>query len=482
MQTRAGRFVATLFFALLTACGGGGGGSGSDGGGGGGDATISDSWSPSAGRLAGGLEGAAYKYQQTSLDGSTTAEQTGTTDLAGKFDFGYYQPQTCTNTTDSNGKATLTCVASGNPSYTPTSFSFCGAAVPPLPPPLFSAGNVPAYTAWDFFKDQTSIDNLASIQLMCNSNSGDPLITGIKLAVNTADGQSINLSSQNIQQDAATLQTQAKAADGQAHNWPSAQAVSDFLTGTFRCTRAGLYGGTQWNTATAGYAAQSLSGDFSAFVGFDGHVDGFFDFTRGDSKGNTSNAPYLGSIAFSGAFPTIAPGGVVSFSYTAPASAPLPNLTVNFTSTPYGAAGTYQTADGSIAGSTSLSNVGVAFPKYRFLKENVQYTRPGAAAPETFVMVIDVGYDDKAEGNLINFPALPWGSLLTAPYLVLSGHLDGNTLTLEWYDDETKTTDKLPFTLTLDKNTNTLTGAFPGYNGEPFLEFTADQPFQGCHK
>jgi len=477
MHTRAWTFGATLFVVLLAGCGGGGGGDGT---------TFNSDYSPSAGRLAGGVQGAPFNYPQTTSDGSSITAGTGITDIAGQFQFGFYQPETCTSTLGANEQTTQSCVATGNPSYSPTTLTICGAAGPPLAAPLLTSGNVPAYTSWDFFSDQTSINNFASLQLMCNVNSGDPLVTGIKLAVDNTAGVSLNFASPTFQQDAAALQTNAQK-DGQAHNWPSAQAVNDYLTGIFRSSRAGLYEAYQRNTATTGYPAGSLLGNFSAFVGFDGHVDGFFDFTGSDSQGNTSTPPILASIPFSGGFPTIAPGGVVNFTYTAPATAPLPNLTVNFTSTAYGATGTYQTADGSIAGTTTFSGYnlgtyGVAFPKYRFLKENVQYTRPGSATPENFVMTMDIGYDNKATGYLVNFPELPVGASPTPLYLDWWGTLSGNTLTLQWYDDVTNTNNpanKQPFKLTLDPTTNTLTGAFPGYDGETFITFTTTSPWQG---
>lgn len=473
MQTRAWSFSGALVAVGLAGCGGSGKNDGS---------ALDSTWSAASGRLVGGVEGAPYSSPPTSTNGGTTTPQSGITDVSGQFQFGSSQAETCSSSTDSNGQLIQTCTPTGNPSYSPTTFVICGATVPALPGPLLTSGSVPAYTPWDFFADQTSIDNLAALLLMCNANSGDPLQTGIKLAVTTSSGQSINFASPTFQQDAAALQAAARK-DGQPHNWPTAQAISDYLTGVFRCSRAGLYAGQQWNTETLAYPAMSLSGNFSAFVGFDGEVNGFFDFTGEDAE----QPPYVGSTAFSGSFGTT-PGGTVSFTYSAPANAPQPYMTVIFTSTAYGATGTYQTADGSIVGSTTLAGsdlgvLGVAFPKYRFLLKNVLYTRPGATGAETFALTMDVGYDNNATGYLINFPALPRGSSPTPLYLSWGGTLNGTTLTLQWYDDVENSPDpasKTPFTLTLDPTSNTLTGAFPGYDRAPFITFTASNPLQGC--
>lgn len=478
-----GTFVATaLATLLLVSCSGGGGGD---------DSSTNADWSFSQGngRLVGGIDGVPFTAQiaitDTSTNSTKTTTTTGVTDAAGKFTFGYSQDTKCT--TDKDFKET--CVSSGPATYGNTTFSICGGvALPILPGP--GSGDVvvrtaPAYTAWDFFSDQTSIDNLASVLLMANTNSGDPAKTGVRISSALRDGTcaDFNWSSPNIQQDAASVQSTAKK-DGTAHDWPKAAAVRDYLTKTYLCSHSGRYGGTHVNIATAGYPAATISGDFAAFVGFDGEVEGYVDF------GDRTDTPYSGVVPFRGTV-AIAPGGVGSVSYTAPADAPVPNMRVSLRLLPYGANGSWQSADGSVGGSTAHSDGQTAgmsvysyagFPKYRFLKKDVSYTRPGASAPENFVMTMDVNYDGEANGALLPWPPRPRSD--PADILTWDGTMNGNAISLHWNagsKDTTPTTDK-PITLTLDPETGSLTGTFPGKDGGWFITFTADpsQRWEGC--
>jgi hypothetical protein len=471
-----GLCLLMLCSILLVACGfgksGGDNTSGSD---------------PADGRLVGGIEGVTFSSQSSYTDpttGATTSKvSNGSTGEAGQFKFAYIEPEPCT--TDSSGKQT--CDYIGINVYGPATFSICDGVSFTAPGPTTYGFQTASFTQLDLFPDPTAAENLASVELMANANSGDPAKTGIKLssALLGATCQSFDWATKNLQQDAASIQTAAKK-DGLPHAWPDAQTASDFVTKTYLCSHSGVYGGTQYNIETPGYPAQSMSGNFWAFVDATGQVDGFFDFT-----GALGGAPLVGPIPFSGNV-SIARGSIGTVTYTAPADALLPGLNVGMSLYPNGATGTWQTADGSIAGSTAytspgwgpgvgLYNESVAFPRYRFLAKNLTYTPPGGNAPRKYVLTLEVGYDNQVNGGLAPWPPDP--KLTVSAFLAWGGSLSGNTLSLYWISDPNRPSDpssQLEFRLTLDPDTNTLTGVFPGYNDEPFESFTTSQPLQGC--
>lgn len=472
MQQKTCCFVAAMVTCMLPACGGGGDSDSADG---------PDSSDPSAGRWVVGVEGVQFSYQKIIGASGAATPTTGETSASGKFNFGFFQAETCTTDLTTNKQ---TCTPSGPRIYKPTAFSICGVPITELAPPPVEADTwaAPTYTVWDFFSDQTAIENMASVLLMANGNKGDPLTAGIKLALKNSSCQPFDWTTTNIQQDAASIQTAAKA-DGAAHDWPSPQAVSDYLLGTYRCSRAGLYFGLQRNTASSSYAEQTLSGAFEAIVDFNGHVEGAFDFSRGPGA-----APIAGPILFSGDY-TIAPGGVGSLTYVAPDVAPFPGMTITMTLHPFGATGSYRTADGALVGTTaSTDNPGMDIStwqpsaKYRFIQKNVSYTRPSGTTPENFVLWMEIGNDNEVSASLRDWPSTPFNEPLRG-YLSLHGTMEGNSVKLEWYDDNLHKdipANKQPFTLTLDPNANSLTGNFPGYDGRTFLTFTDSQPLRGC--
>ena len=129
-------------------------------------------------------------------------------------------------------------------------------------------------------------------------------------------------------------------------------------------------------------------------------------------------------------------------SYTASSTDPYPNMNISMDILPYGAIGTWQTADGLVGGSTAsmqygaldpgLSLEGTApFPKYRFLQQGVTYAPVGSPIAQTnYVLTIDVGYDNKATGLLQPWPLPPRGD--SALYPEMTGSLNGNVLTMRW--------------------------------------------------
>jgi hypothetical protein len=436
-------------------------------------------------RLVGGIKGIGYAssttYSQTGANQTATA--TGVTDAAGRFELGIYQQQSCG--TDPFTQQT-TCTT-GPVFYGGTTLSICGQALPTLQAPQpTTLYQVPEYTAWDLFRNQRAIDNFGAVVLMANSSGGDPAKTGIVLSTSLQTGlcQTFDWNTPNIQQDAASLQTMAKG-DGQTHDWPSAAAVTEYLTTTYLCAHSGMFGGTQFNIETPGYPARTLSGGFIAIVDAQGNVNGSFDFSL------TGVPPVPGAIPFAGTV-AIAPGGVGTVSYTAPADAPIPNMTVSMSLLPNGATATWQTADGTLAGATALPSSGgtnpglapethVPFPKYRFLMRDVSYTPPGSAAPGNFVLFMDVGYDNHVEGGLQPWP--PKGAKPNT--LVWHGSMSGNTINVQWFPtdgEQPGATTSAIVSLTFDPASTTTTGTFIGKDGGTFATFTHTRPLQGCRK
>jgi hypothetical protein len=472
--------VAVVAASGLAACGGG-------------SATVSDGdGGPDAqrdvasARLVGGIEGLSYTSSTTYSQNGTSQTDTssGVTDAAGRFEAGIYQQQTCGTDIFSQQSSCTT----GPAFYGSTTLSVCGQSLPTLPAPKpTTIYQVPGYTAWDLFNTQTAIDNFAAVALMANTNAGDPAKTGIVVsaALQTGSCHTFDWNTANIQRDAASLQTAARG-DGLAHDWPGATAVSDFLTTTYLCARSGLYGGQQVNTETPGYPAGTLSGPVYAIVDAQGSVTGSFDFSL------TGTPPVSGAIPFAGTV-AIAPGGVGTVSYTAPADAPLPNMTLTMRLLTNGASVSWQTADGTLGGSTASAassggtNPGLTpvthtpFVKYRFLMRDVSYTRPGHAAPDNFVMTMDVGYDDSVEGSLWPWPPLPKGA--SGGFLLWRGSMSGQTVNVQWYpatSDKSGATTSEIISLSFDSGSTTLTGQFIGQDGGTFITFTTARPLQGC--
>lgn len=473
--------------SLLISCGGGNGDNS--------DSAFSGASQADA-RLVGGIDGVAYVADSTTTDTSTnvttTKTTTGVTNKAGQFAFGFSQGQTCT--TDQATKKE-TCVPSGPTTFGTMRFSLCdGVTLPTLQGPTANVvGQLPSYTVWDLFADEASVRNAASVFLMLNSNSGDPVANGIKLpaALAKATCQGFSWSTPNIQQDAASLQAAAKA-DGLPHDWASSQAVTDYLNKTYLCSHSGVYTGLHANTETPGHPAGTISGQFYAFVDSQGQVEGYMDFAGWNFSSNAeATAPFDGPVPFSGPI-AIAPGGVGSVSYTAPATAPLPNMKVAMNLVAYAASGTWQTADGSMAGSTVRSTssgldlgmelgADAAFPKYRFLAKNLAFTRPGQSTPDNVVLAIDVGYDNQVHGGLSYWPPIPRNKKYPM-YLDWHGKMSGNTVTMQWYDDNLTKTPACTqsISLTFDPETTSLTGAVIGYDCGTFKTFTRADRLQGC--
>lgn len=422
-----------------------------------------------------GVSGVAWSATSTPSDGTTKTTTSGVTNDAGKFEVG--SQEICTTTTDSQGTATQSCDYT---SYEAPSLSIGGVSLPPLESPLNGYATA-RYALLDF---GAAAFNVASFILMGNSNSGDPLANGIQLSTgfSTTDCQPFDWSTENIQQDAACFLTQANK-DGVQHSWPSADTVNQFLQSQWLHVHAGMYYGDEFNTATAAYPTPgSLFGNANAVVEVDGTTVGWLDYTGDGNRNNLPGVPWSGSLAL-----TSEQGG--SLIDTTGSTAPIPNMTVNFDVSVNGAEVTYQTADGSLAGTTERSDeVGapafpgmyldaepaISFPKYHFLEQNVSYTRPGQSSPDNYVLYLVIGYGSYVEGELDLWPPQPLG---TAPpmYLEMYGQLNkDNTVTLHWFQDNI--TKKVPtskaMTLTFDPNAVTLSGELIGYDGTPWTTIT----------
>jgi hypothetical protein len=429
----------------------------------------------------------------TSTNVTTTKTDSGMTNKAGQFTFGFSQGQTCS--IDPNTQK-QTCLPSGPTTFGSVQFSLCaGVTLPTLQGPAaqVGVGQLPSYTVWDLFTDEVSVRNAASVLLMLDSNSGDPVTNGIQLpsALRKSSCQGFSWSTPNIQQDAAPLQTAARA-DGLPHDWPSAQAVTDYLKKTYLCSHSGVYSGLHANTETSGHPAETIAGQFYAIVDYQGQVEGYMDFQGWNSSDSAQYAaPFDGAVPFAGKI-AIAPGGVGTLRYMAPATAPMPYLNIAMNLVAYGASGTWQTGDGSMAGSTVRSdsnglNLGmdlesrVAFPKYRFLSKTLSFTRPGQSEADNVVLILEVGYDNAVGGGLTYWPPIPRNKKFPM-YLEWHGKMTGNTVSFQWYDD---TRTKIPattqaITLTFDPKRTALTGDVIGYDGGTFRTFTSAEPLQGC--
>lgn len=461
---------------LLTSCGG----SGRSGWDGAGIDSGNVALDPNDAVLV-GIAGVAWSATNTAVSDSgepTTSTTTGVTDDTGEFKVASIT--TCTTTTDpKSGKTATICDYSG---YQPPSLTIGGLALPPLPAPLNGYAQA-RYALLDF---GTTAFNVASFVLMGNSAAGNPLINGIALSsgFSTTDCPAFDWSTVNIQQDAACFLTQANK-DGVQHSWPSADTVSQFLQAQWLRVHAGMYSGYQETTASAAYPTTgTLSGNSAAIVDLDGTVEGWLDYTGSAQPNSLPGMAWSGTLALTVA----AQGG--SLTYTSSSAAPLPDMKVTFGVGVNGAEVTYQTADGSLAGTTTKYDSNgspvdpgmtgpdiepaIIFPKYHFQIKDLSYTRPGQSDPDHYMFDLQIGYGSYAQGGLNPWPPLPAGA--TPPmWLDMYGQLNqDNTVTLHWYPD---TVTKIPptskaMTLRFDPATLTLRGDLVGYDGSAWTRVT----------
>lgn len=476
-SARIRRFLSVGYATiLLTSCGGS-----SPGGWDGNGIDSGNVALDSNGAVLVGIAGVEWSVTNTTVSDSgerTTNTSTGVTDDTGEFEVA--STTTCTPTTDpTSGKTVTICDYSG---YQPPSLTIGGLALPALPTPLNGYAQA-RYALLDF---GTAEFNVASFVLMGNSAPGDPLINGITLSpgFSTTDCPAFDWSTANIQKDAACFLTQANK-DGVQHSWPSADTVNQFLQAQWLRVHAGMYSGYQETTASATYPTTgTLSGNSAAIVDLDGTVEGWLDYT-GSAQPNS-----LPGIAWSGTLALTVAAQNGSLTYTSSGAAPLPDMTVTFGVGVNGAEVTYQTADGSLAGTTTKYdsngnpvNPGMAgpdiepaiiFPKYHFQIKDLSYTRPGQSNPDHYMLDLQIGYGSYAQGGLNPWPPLPVGA--TPPmWLDMYGQLNrDNTVTLHWYPD---TVTKIPptskaMTLKFDPATLTLSGDLIGYDGSIWTRVT----------
>jgi len=429
--------------------------------------------------------------------GGSTHTQVGYTNLGGEFLLTF--TPACTTYTDPNSKKDTTTCSAG--SVQPPQLKMCDATLPQIAAPVLTVTGALNYSVYDLAPDEQSALNLQSAFLMANTNSGDPLQTGITLpdyAKRSApcNGDSIawGAPTAQFQLSAGGLQAATQTADANAsHPWHSDDEVRAVARSGFISSRAGLYVGTHsvpnfdYKTATVpGYG-----GNADLIVDLDGTITGWLDFSNSWYPGDTSTWPttYPAPITFSAQLADhIAAGGKTSFTVT-PDASPWPNTTVTMEFFAEGASVSYQTADGSHSGTSKTSFHGLlpnaftfygytAFPKYVFLLKNVSYTRPGHSAPESFVGNLVIGYDNKAQANFTQWPPLPYPGVDQEGWLNLAGTLDPttNVVTLGWLQDlvapQTPPPTKTPVTLQLDPNAITVGGTFVGYDGSPWTSLT----------
>ena len=282
MQRACGCAVA-ISCGVLAACGGGGSN---------GDSADSG-YDPAAARLVGGVEGVRFSSQGQAVSDS----QTGTTDEAGKFTLSIYgesggcpaDPNSIFQSCETGGAL---------PTFGTTALAIGSAVIPNLQGPTQeSFDQTPAYTAYDLFPTKIEAENWQTVVLMGNVNSGDPTkAMGIKIspALQKATSITVNWAALNIQQEAAPLQTIAKS-DGLAHDWPTGQQARATATSSCTCARdRECTQDLQQSTTTNG--AGKLGGNFAAVVGFDGQVNGIFDFSLWAATPYTQSVPFSGSV------------------------------------------------------------------------------------------------------------------------------------------------------------------------------------------
>jgi len=439
-----------------------------------------------------GLEWAATVPTDATKQGSPTTTQTGFTNLGGEFLLTFAPNCTTTTITDPNTGATTsttTCIPSG---VQPPQLKMCDA---PLPQPAAPVNAVHApliYSAYDLAPDEQSALNLQSAWLMANTNSGDPLKTGIVLPDYKSLGVACNGASilwgagtADFQQSAAGLLA-ASQADGKTHVWHSDEEVRAVARASFIASRVGDYMGRHFQHKGAG--DPELGGNAIVVVDLDGTITGWLDFSDSSYPGDVSTWPTTSPapISFSAQLADhIAAGGKTVFTVQADSS-PWPNTTVTMEFGPEGVNVTYQTADGAESGSSKNAYEGmmnnyaffsyVTFPKYQFLLKNVSYTRPGHTTPENFIGEMTIGYDNSVTVNFWEWPPLGWPCVEHGLELNLSGSLDPttNVITIGWlYDLCTHTQPtKTPITLQLDPTAVTVSGTFIGFDGKPWTDLT----------
>lgn len=462
-----------LITALLASCGGGSTDNQST-------TDVGDDGPP--GQLF-GLDGVQYTSAAAPRDSNTVkfSPATGSTKLGGFFHFGYIVEHECVTKNDSNTGKTVTACYDDAPVSSPVTLSICGKDIATV---TRLAGDT-VLTVWELFQDQQSIDNFTAVSLMSNTNSGDPLSTGIKIGLPSTGCQTDwSWATADIQHDAASFKDAVTSARGNAPSWPTLQSVRDYEAASYRCARSGLYAAIRSNYAKVANVDNQLTGTVLAFVDLQGHISGAFDFSV------TPPVPQLPDVMTFAADYNITPGGTAPFSFSASASDPIPNLQVSGQIRDTGMNLDYHTTDDSLA---SVGD-GLLYPysylytptKYRFLARDLQYpARTGyPGATETLALTLDIGTDNSAEGNFFDFPSLlPWSVDVRPSGLVVRGTLNGNKLTLHYVDDEIlgPPSNAGNFSLTFDATAKTLTGRFPTYDGKSFVNFGTDRPpLQGC--
>lgn len=460
------------------------------------------------GKTAVGVAGLGWKAtvpdDPTKIGGSTHTQE-GYSNAGGEFLLTF--TPACTTTTDpTTKKSTTTCKAG---SVQPPELFMCDAPLPQVAPPVNTVNGPLNYSVYDLAPDDQSALNLQSAFLMGDTNSGEPLKAGIKLAEYTSvsvpphcNGDAIvwGAPTAQFQLSAGGLLAATQAADATAsHFWHSDDEVRTVARSGFLCSRAGFYSGRQSvPTFDSKATVPQYGGNADFIVDFDGTITGWLDFSNSWYPGDVSTWPttYPAPITFTAKLADhIAAGGKTTFNVI-PDASPWPDTTVTMGFFAEGATVSYQTADGSQSGTSKdayvalLPNVSqfygfTAFPKYVFLLKSVSYTRPGHSAPENFVGDLAIGYDNKVLATFTQWPPLPYGGTPEKQegWLNLSGTFDPttNVVTLEWLQDLLNGSNhptKTPITLQLDPNAITVGGTFVGYDGSPWGNLT----LPGCRQ
>lgn len=429
-----------------------------------------------------GMDGVQYTSSAAASDANTVkfSAATGATKQGGVFHFGYVIDHECVTKNDSTGKTVTVCYDDA-PVSSPATLSICGKDIATVT----RLGGGTVLTVWDLFEDQQSIDNFTAVSLMANTNSGNPLSTGIKVGLPSTGCQTDwSWATADIQHDAASFKDAVTSASGSTPTWPTLQSVRDYETASYRCARSGLYANIRGNSATVPNVDKQFTGSLIALVDLQGHISGAFDFSTAQPV-----PLYPGVMTFSADY-DISPGGAAPFTYSGAPADPIPNLEVTGQLGSSGLTIHYHTADNSLV---SVGD-GLMYPysylysltKYRFLAQDLQYpARIGYPGPtETLALTLDIGADNSAEGNFFDFPSLlPWAVDVRPGGLLVRGTLNGNTLTLHYVDDDILGPPSKAgnFSLTFDSVAKTLTGRFPSYDGKSFVTFGTDRPpLQGC--